>query len=158
MNQIILGLISALVLVGCQSVPTKQYENLPFTAAALLSKQWEQLERFPPLYPVEEALTGNEGCVTVEYIIAPNYEIKDIKVLTASSKHFAKQAKRNVAKWHWSALPQGLLQQAIKTATHYQFCLETGDGHCAIKNAFENSQCRGEDTIYVVGTRITHPR
>ena len=154
MNRYIPVIIGILALVGCNTAPTEQYNNLPLTEAELLSKKWESLERFPPLYPIEDARAGKEGCASVEYIITPNYEIKDIKVVAASSKYFAKQAKLNVAKWKWSKLPQGILQGPIKTNTQFQFCLETGDGHCSEKSYFENSQCSGEDAIYSIAYRV----
>ena len=154
MNRYILGVIGTLVLVGCKSTPTEQFQALQVTDAELLSEKWSNLERFPPLYPIEDARNGNEGCASVEYVITPEYEIKDIKIVSSTSRHFAKQAKLNVIKWKWSVLPKGIIQEPIKTTTQFQFCLETGDGHCSEGNLIENNQCKGKDVIYSVGHRI----
>jgi hypothetical protein len=67
---------------------------------------------------------------------------------------YSKQARLNVKKWKWSELPKGIVQEPIKTTTQFQFCLETGDGHCSEKSSFENSQCDGEDAIYSIGYRV----
>ncbi|PKG84280.1 hypothetical protein CXF85_08740 [Colwellia sp. 75C3] len=154
MNRYILGIVGTLVLVGCKTTPTEQYLNLQLTEAELLSEKWRKLERFPPLYPIEDARAGKEGCASVEYVITPDYEIKDIKVVSSTSKYFAKQAKLNIKKWKWSELPKGILKESIKTNTQFQFCLETGDGHCLENSSYENSQCSGEDSIYSIGQRI----
>ncbi len=154
MNRYILGVVGALGLVGCNTTPIEQYEGLQLTEAELLSEKWKNLERFPPLYPIEDARAGKEGCASVEYVITPDNEITDIKVVSSTSKHFAKQAQLNVKKWKWSELPKGIVKEPVKTNTQFQFCLETGDGHCSEKNSFENSQCTGEDAIYSIGYRI----
>ncbi|RTR36929.1 hypothetical protein EKG38_21760 [Shewanella canadensis] len=154
MNRYILGIVGTLALVGCKTTPTEQYQDLQLTEAELLSEKWEKLERFPPLYPIEDARAGKEGCASVEYVITQGYEIRDIKVVSSTSKHFAKQAKLNVKKWKWSELSKGIVQEPIKTNTQFQFCLETGDGHCSEKDSFENSQCSGEDVIYSIGYRV----
>jgi hypothetical protein len=158
MNRFIIGIVGTLVLVGCKTTQTKQYQNLQLTEAALLSKKWEKLERVPPLYPIEDARAGKEGCASVEYVITPDNEIKDVKVTSFTSKHFAKQAKLNVKKWKWSALPKGIVKEPIKTKTQFQFCLETGDGHCSKNNSIKNNQCDGEDLIYSTGYKIKHRR
>ncbi|WP_158681394.1 energy transducer TonB [Pseudoalteromonas sp. T1lg88] len=154
MNKYIIGLVGILPLVGCKTTLTEQDQDIKLTEAELLSEKWNNLERFPPLYPIEDARAGKEGCASIEYVITPDYEIKDIKVVSSTSRHFAKQAKLNVQKWKWSELPEGLIQEPIKTNTQFQFCLETGDGHCSEKKSFENSQCEGEDLIKSIGYRI----
>ena len=113
MNRYVLGVVGTLVLVGCKTTPTEQYQSLQLTEAELLSEKWDKLERFPPLYPIEDARAGKEGCASVEYVITPNNEIKDIKIVSSTSKHFAKQAKLNVKKWKWSALSMSLLKQRL---------------------------------------------
>ncbi|GLS84551.1 energy transducer TonB [Paraferrimonas haliotis] len=151
MNRYILPIIGAVALVGCKSTPSDQYQDVQLTEAELLSKKWEKLERFPPMYPIEEARAGKEGCASVEYVITPDYQIEDVKVVYSTSKYFAKQAKLNVTKWKWSDLPQGIIQAPVKTNTQFQFCLETGDGHCSQPKPVNNEQCVGEDVVYSVG-------
>lgn len=154
MNRYITGIIVGGILAGCGSTPTEQYPYLPLTQAELLSKKWENLERLPPLYPIEDAIRGREGCASIEYVITPDYEIRDIKVVASSGKHFAKQARLNVKQWKWSELPKGIALEPIKTSTQFQFCLETGDGHCSELRTFEESQCSGADVVYSIGYRI----
>ena len=154
MNRYILGIIGTFALVGCKTTPTDQFQSLQLTEAELLSEKWAGLERFPPLYPIEDARAGKEGCASVEYVITPDNEIKDIKVVSSTSKYFAKQAKLNVKKWKWSALAKGIIQEPIKTNTQFQFCLETGDGHCSGNSLIKNNQSTGSDIIYSTGYRI----
>ena len=154
MTKYILGLVGVLILVGCKSTPTEQYLDLQITEAELLSKKWENLERLLPLYPIKYARAGKEGCATVEYVITPSYEIKDIKVVSSTSKGFAKQAEFSIKKWKWSKLDKGLLQEPIKTSTQFQFCLESSDAHCAKKSFLQNNQCTGKDVIYLIGSEI----
>lgn len=157
MNKFTLGMgIGMLVLVGCKTTPNEQHQNLPLSEAKLLSSDWKNLQRFPPLYPIEEARKGNEGCATLEYVVTADYEITDIKVVESTSKHFAKQARLNVNRWKWSELPKGIITEPIKTNTQFQYCLETGDGHCSDMGSLENNQCSGKDVIYSVGYRMKH--
>ncbi|MDP2560365.1 energy transducer TonB [Psychrobium sp. 1_MG-2023] len=151
MNRYILGIVGALTLAGCNTTPTEQFQSLQLTEAELLSKKWANLERFPPLYPIEEARARKEGCASVEYVITPDNEIKDIKVVSSTSKYFAKQAKLNVKRWKWSELAKGITQVPIKTNSQFQFCLETGDGHCSKRKPIANNQCTGDDIIYATG-------
>ena len=157
MNKCILGLITTLTLIGCQSTPVKEYDKVQLIDAELLSEKWQGLERFPPPYPIENARAGKEGCASVEYVITPSNEIENIKVISSTNKHFAKQAKLNVKDWKWSQLASNILQKPIKTTTQFQFCLETGDGHCSDKSSFRNSQCTGEDVIYSIAYKIKRP-
>lgn len=129
------------------------YADLTLTEGALQQSNWQALKRFAPRYPEKDAIKGKEGCAVVEYVITPQYELKDIKVITATGDRFAKQARQVVTKWKWSDLPSGILQQAIKTRTQFQFCLEDGSGRCQSGAAGENVQCKGEDTIWSVGVR-----
>lgn len=154
MNRYIIGLAAVAALAGCNTTPTGQYQNISLTEAELLSEKWLSLQRFPPLYPIEEAVDGTEGCATVEYVITPDYDIKDIKVVSSTSKHFSKQAIANVKKWKWADLPEGIVTAPVKTMTQFQFCMETGDGHCAAAKLKANSQCKGKDAIYSIGYRI----
>ena len=144
MNRYILGTIA---LMGCKTTPTEQFHHLQLTEAELLSEKWEDLERFPPLYPRENARVGKEGCATVEYVITPENEIKDIKVVSSTSRFFASQARKNVNEWKWSKLAKGIVQEPVKTKTQFQFCIETGDGHCSEEEPIENNQCSGKDII-----------
>ncbi|MEC4727556.1 energy transducer TonB [Shewanella sp. D64] len=154
MNRYMTGIVGIIILAGCESTPTEQYPLLPLIQAELLSKNWEDLERIPPLYLIEDAIRGNEGCASIEYVITPDYDIRDIKVIASSGKYFAKAASLNVKQWKWSELPKGIALEPIKTSTQFQFCLETGDGHCSELRTFEESQCSGADVIYSIGYRI----
>lgn len=156
MNRLVLGMVAIVVLLGCKSVPTEEEQRLVLIKTEFLLKKWENLEYLPPDYPIEDAMAGKEGCASVEYIILPSYEIKNIKVVSSSSKSFAKQAKLNVEKWKWSKIPDGILEVPIKTSTEFQFCLESGDGHCSHKGSIKNSQCAADEVIYVTGYKIKH--
>ena len=158
MKYLIIGL-APLILLGCKatdSATQQSFEHLSVVQGEILDQKWSNLKRFPPLYPIEEARASNEGCATVEYVVTPNYEIEDIKVVQSTSKYFAKEAKKNVAKWKWGNLPKGIIKDPIKTQTRFEFCLEQGDGHCSELNLSEITQCSGSDVIASVGYRIKH--
>ena len=70
------------------------YADLTLTEGALQQSNWQALKRFAPRYPEKDAIKGKEGCAVVEYVITPQYELKDIKVITATGDRFAKQARR----------------------------------------------------------------
>ncbi len=154
MTKYILGLVLGFTLVGCKSTPTQQYQDLKIIEADLLSQRWENLERSLPLYPVHYARAGKEGCATIEYVITPSYEIKDINVISSTKQGFAKQAIHNIKQWGWSKLDKGILREPIKTSTRFEFCLESADKHCAKKSFLQNSECSGEDLIYLIGSEI----
>ena len=146
--------IGLLVLTGCKTTPSESYEGLLLKDGELLTSKWRSLTRFPPLYPITDAKAGTEGCTTVEYVITPDYEVKDVKVITSDSWNFSKQAKINIRKWRWSELPSGIIEQPVRTRTQFQFCLENGDGHCSEKKLSESTQCPGTDVIYAIGRII----
>lgn len=154
MNQYVLGLVSIIALASCKATTTEQYPDLPLIEGELLSSKWEALERFPPLFPIENALAGKEGCASVEYVITKNNEIKDIKVVNSTNKYFAKQAKLTIQTWNWSELPKGIIDSPIKTNTQFEYCLESGDGHCKNKDSFVNTECKGKDTLYSIAYKV----
>jgi len=154
MNKKYISILGLFLLASCQNTPSDQYQSLPLTEAELLSNKWQSLQRFPPLYPIENARAGKEGCASVEYVITPENEVKNVKVIASTNKYFAKQAKLNVKKWKWSELPKGVLTAPVKTTTQFQFCLETGDGHCEQDDILTNNQCTGRDVIFSTGYRI----
>ncbi|KFZ30414.1 hypothetical protein IDSA_10125 [Pseudidiomarina salinarum] len=156
MKYLILALAS-LFLFACQSqAPSKDYKvgNLNTVEGLLTGPEWADLQRFPPRYPVEEALSGTEGCATVEYVITPDYTVQDISVIESTSKEFAAAAKENIEKWKWSELPAGRLQEPVRTQTRFEFCLEEFAGKCAEEKLANNSQCTGADVVASVGRRV----
>lgn len=151
-----LTLLSALlVLAACQSVPpSSQYSNVPLTDGVLATAQWQQLTRIEPLYPVEEARSGKEGCATIEFIITPDYQITDVQAVSFSSRFFAREAQKALLKWNWQDLPAGLLTEPLKTQTRFEFCLESDEGRCTPEKLAQRDICSGTDVLPVVGYRV----
>ncbi len=147
------ALAGAFCLAACATAPTAQFQALPITESELLSDKWQHLERYSPLFPIEEARAGSEGCASVEYVVTPDYEIKEIKVAGSTSHHFATQAKRVISQWKWADLPKGILEAPVKTRTQFLFCLETGDGHCSQAPVLDLAQCGGDDIILSVAQK-----
>lgn len=152
-------LLSGLILMGlsgCSSTnesnEQNSYSKLSVVEGALLAKEWQQLNRFPPKFPVSHAMKGEDGCATIEYVVSSDNQVSNLQVVNSTSKHFAKQAKINVKKWHWSKLPKGITKTPVKTQTQFQFCVDPGDGRCSKQPRI--TQCSGEDVIYAVGYRV----
>lgn len=155
MKNCIICFIPLLALSACQSTtPSYQYTELAYKDEELLNPQWQSLKRYSPRYPIEEASQGREGCATIEYVITPEHEIKDVRATAATSKYFAKESKRVVSLWEWQSLPQGQPKAPVKTSTNFQFCIETGDGHCAELSAYTQPLCQGKDIVPVIGYRV----
>lgn len=156
MNKLIITSSIIVILSGCVNTSAPLYGNLVSVDAELSSVKWQSLTRVPPLFPIEEARENKEGCAEIEYVITPDYQIKDVVVVRATSKHFAKQAQHSLAKWQWHQLPKALLSEPLKTTTRFEFCLETGDGHCEQHRPLNNSQCAGNDVLMSVATKTRH--
>lgn len=117
-----------------------------------MAKEWQELERFPPRFPTSHAIKGEGGCATIEYLVSSDNAISNIQVVDSTSKQFAKQAKINVKKWNWSALPKGITSAPLKTQTQFKFCVDAGGGRC--DKTPKVAQCSGDDVIYAMGYRI----
>ncbi len=99
-------------------------------------------------------MQGNNGCAAVEYVITPDYQIKDIRLVHATSKHFAREAMLSVRKWQWADLPQGIITEPVKTKNRFEYCVETSEGYCAESRLRQERQCSGEDVLFAVGYRV----
>ncbi|MDZ7867875.1 MAG: energy transducer TonB [Rheinheimera sp.] len=133
------------------------FSALPVTDAELLKPQWQALKRFEPRYPVEEAIKGRNGCATVEYVITPDYQIQDLRVITATSNHFAKESMAQVKRWRWQELPGGILQAPVKTTSRFEYCVSAKvgpDDECDRTVMQQNTACTGSDVHTTVGYRI----
>ena len=138
-----------------------QYAALQMSDGELLKPQWQALKRFEPRYPIEEAIKGNHGCATVEYVITPDYQIKDLRVVTATSTYFAKESMTQVKRWRWLELPAGILPAPVKTTSRFEYCLsgkEGPDNECDRGRMSQNTECSGADVQTSIGYRIIHKR
>lgn len=136
---------------------TSLYAALPVNDAELLKPQWQLLKRFEPRYPVEEAIKGRNGCATVEYVITPDYQIKDLRVLKATSKDFAAESMAQVKRWRWRELPAGILQTPVKTTSRFEYCVSSKvgpDDECDRALMKQNTECTGSDVQTTVGYRL----
>lgn len=146
-------LIYVAILSGCTSTTVEdQYTGLPLTQNAMQSAKWKQLNRFPARYPMKAAMGSIEGCATIEYVITPQNEIRDINVITATNKLFASAASEVINKWKWSELPQNVTKVPVKTQTRFDFCFDQPDQSCVtVKPEYS---CPSEDIVYSTGMRI----
>ncbi|WP_434952115.1 energy transducer TonB [Shewanella sp. HL-SH4] len=146
-------LIITLMASGCASTKAEnEYTNLPVTQNELKSSKWAELVRFPARYPESAVMNSIEGCVTVEYVVTPQNEVKDIKVITTTEKEFGLAAAKVVKSWKWSDLPKGIITQAVKTQTRFDFCFDKQNQSCTtIKPKYS---CPSDDIIYSTGMRI----
>ena len=157
--------IFLLLVAGCASTgkPAKvsPYANLPLTEAVLLQPKWQAMQRPEPKYPIEDAKAGNNsGCATVEYVITPDYQIKDLRLVTATSRYFGKEALSQVKRWNWQQLPAGLLTAPVRTSTRFEYCMSTATLpaiNCFETKMRENTRCSGEDVKTSIGFVIRRP-
>ncbi len=156
MKQLSLLLCAAITLSACQTTPSpdSRFASLPVSSQPHATGPFSALPRVEPLYPIEEAKAGGEGCATIEYVVTPDYQLHDIVSSDFSSRFFAREAKAAILKWQWQQLPAGLLTEPVKLQTRFEFCLENGEGRCAAEQLNARTQCRGDDLLPVVGHRV----
>lgn len=155
-----LTLCSALLtLTACQTTPSAmQYPELRVTDGLLATAQWQALSRVEPMYPIEAARDGKMGCATLEYVITPDYQITDVRIVETTARYFAREAEKSLQKWQWQSMPAGLISTAVKTQTRFEFCLENQEGRCAAEQLANHNVCSGTDVMPVVGYRVLIPR
>ncbi|TLU66155.1 energy transducer TonB [Thalassotalea litorea] len=148
-------LIIAICLHGCASTndeTIKEYPNLSLTHNEIKSSKWDQLNRFPARYPIKAVQKFIEGCATIEYVITPQNEVKDIVVVVSTNKHFSKAAKQAIKSWKWSELPKSILTQPVKTQTRFDFCFDKPNQPCS--STIPTYSCPSEDIIYSTGMLV----
>jgi len=148
------AVIGIIVLAGCTLMSENKidYSNLKVSDGEMLKDKWKDLSRFPARYPLASAKSSRAGCVTVEYVITPDYNVENIVVTDFSNKDFSNNSKDVISKWKWSEMPKGLLTTAIKTQTRFDFCVESEGLSCA--DVIDSFSCVGTDTISSIGTKI----
>ncbi|EIW90616.1 TonB domain-containing protein [Alishewanella agri BL06] len=158
MHKFSLLLMTLLSLSACKttvnSTPDGRFANLPVTNQLHATGPFRDLARLEPMYPVEEARGGGEGCATIEYVVTPDYQLYDVVSRDASSRFFAREARAAVSRWQWQQLPAGLLTEPAKLQTRFEFCLETVEGRCDAGQLAARTQCSGDDVLPVVGYRV----
>ena len=148
-------LLSGLLLLsGCVSAPQKSedYSKLALSDGELLQDKWQGLNRTAAIYPLQAAQSRTSGCATVEYVITPEYQIRNLIVTEASNRVFNKSAKAVVSRWDWSGLPKGLLSAPVKTQTRFNYCIESEDISCA--EVMERFSCSGDDSLAAIGSIV----
>lgn len=146
-------LIITLLASGCASTEVgNEYTDLPVTHNELQSAKWADLNRFPARYPENAAINSVEGCATIEYVITPQNEVKDVEVIAATERQFGVAATRVVQNWNWSDLPEGIITKAVKTQTRFDFCFDEPNQSC--KTVTPEYSCPGDDIIYSTGRRM----
>lgn len=146
-------LACVLLLAGCATTtPEPEFSHLPVAQNEMLASHWQGLNRFPARYPVQAVVKSLEGCATIEYVISPQNEIKDVVVVAATHHFFAEAAQDVVKKWRWSELPKNIISQAVKTQTRFDFCFDTAEQSCA--TITPQYSCPASDIIYSTGSVI----
>ena len=146
-------LITTLIMSGCASTKVEnEYSDLSITHNEIQSSKWSQLDRFPARYPKKAVMKSIEGCATIEYVITPQNEVKDINVVASTSKYFAKAAENVIKNWKWSELPKSILTQPVKTQTRFDFCFDKPNQPCS--SIPPKYSCPSEDIIYSTGMLI----
>ena len=153
MKNSIIILITTLIVGGCASTKVeKECPDLSVTQNEIQSSKWNKLNRFPPMYPKQAVINSIEGCATVEYVITPQNEVKDITVIASTNKQFSKAAVAVIKNWKWLELPKSILTQPVKTQTRFDFCFDKPNQPCS--SITPNYSCPSEDIIYSTGMRV----
>jgi periplasmic protein TonB len=146
-------LIFTMMATGCAATKMEpEYAHLKVTDNEMQSSKWSQLNRFPARYPKQAVINSIEGCATIEYVITPQNEVKNLTVIAATNRLFAKAAENVIKKWHWSALPKNIVTQSVKTQTRFDFCFDQPNQPCA--SVTPQYSCPSKDIIYSTGMRI----
>lgn len=146
-------LLITLLLSGCASTQIEnKYTNLPVTQNELQSSKWAELVRFPARYPEHAVMNSVEGCATVEYVVTPENEVTDIKVISTTEKQFGIVAANVIKNWKWSDLPKNIITQPVKTQTRFDFCFDAPNQSCT--TITPKYSCPSDDIIYSTGMRI----
>lgn len=153
-KQSIFTLVGVLVVSACASTTptTNEYPNLPVTDNALAQSKWAELKRFPARYPRQAVINSQEGCATVEYVITPDNEIKDVAVVESTNKHFSAAAKDVITNWKWNELPKNTISEPVKTQTRFDFCFDRDNQACSTVEP--EYSCPGDDIIYSRGMMV----
>ncbi|QZN89965.1 energy transducer TonB [Idiomarina abyssalis] len=145
--------ISALLISGCKTTSTTvEYPNLPVVDNELGKSKWAQLERFPARYPQQAVINSTEGCATIEYVITPENNVRDIVVVKSTNKHFAATAQDVVTNWKWKDLSNNIISEPVKTQTRFDFCFDKAGQACSTMEP--EYSCPGEDIIYSRGMMV----
>ena len=97
-------------------------------------------------------MESTEGCATLEYVITPQNEVKEVTVITSTNKHFSKAAKNVIRNWKWSDLPKNIITESVKTQTRFDFCFDKPNQPCS--SITPKYSCPSEDIIYSAGMRV----
>lgn len=144
-----------LALTACQSTQVPPQEGTKNSAKQVASEEKSNVvNRITPLYPVAAAKAGEMGCATIDYVITPSLEIEKMTVIDATAKHFAQEAMNVIPKWGWSNLDEGVITEPLLMRTRFEFCLKNGEGNCTEEAVNKRTSCRGDDTMFVVGSRV----
>lgn len=143
--------IVSLFVASCGS-SLNNSDDMQVARGEFTTAKWRGLERFAAKYPLEAAKDNIQGCATIEYVVTPENNIKDIIVVSASHDMFAESAKDVVTKWNWSKLPKYILTSDLKTQTRFEFCIREENGRCQAPD--KEKACPGRDVIYSIGERI----
>lgn len=146
-------LITTLIVSGCTSMKMdNEYSDLSVTHNEIQSSKWSQLNRFPAMYPKQAVMKSLEGCATLEYVITPQNEVKEITVIASTNKHFSQAAINVIRNWKWSDLPQNILTESVKTQTRFDFCFDKPNQPCS--SVTPKYSCPSDDIIYSTGMRV----
>jgi len=152
-KQFIFTLVGVLAISGCASTKnTVEYPNLAVTDNELAQPKWADLKRFPARYPEQAVVNSLEGCATVEYVITPDNEIKDVAVVESTNRHFSVAAKDVITNWKWKDLPNNIISEPVKTQTRFDFCFDKAGQACSTMEP--EYSCPGQDIIYSRGMKV----
>ena len=144
-----------LALTACQSTQAPPQKVAKNSAKQVASEEKSDVvNRITPLYPVAAAKAGEMGCATIDYVVTPSLEVEKMTVIDATAEYFAQEAMNVIPKWGWSNLGEGVITEPLLMRTRFEFCIKNGEGNCAEEAVNERTSCRGDDTMFAVGSLV----
>lgn len=144
-------------LAGCSATDSSSDVSSHAPDASAKVSSLEDLQRFPPRYPKQQAINGTEGCATIEYVVGTDRKVSAVEAVSATNKDFAREARKVVSRWKWQSVSEAAFQTPLKFQTRFEFCLDQGNGNCAASVLATRGECSGDDVIAVVGRRVKYP-
>jgi TonB family protein len=148
---VIFALGCASTLIATQSVAAYESADSSYHENSIPIQNkpdaWASVERDTLRYPSRASSNSTSGCATVNYILTPSNEVKDVRVVKATDRGFAQAAKRAIEKWDFSKVDGAFVETDTPKQTRFEFCKDVSTETCLVK---QKSYCDGDDVIAAV--------
>ncbi|MCG9731828.1 energy transducer TonB [Shewanella sp. Isolate13] len=100
---------------------------------------WQRERQEQPVYPIELARGGVQGCSIVSFDISAGGDTENVEVISSvPNKHLGKYTKKIVKKWNWQSVNDEVITSLEKRTFRIDYCL---GGESAAATA---AQCKAQ--------------